>query len=211
MRQFVLGIIFLSVLIFQSCTKDTIEPELYGDIEGVVINSETGDFLEKVNITTAPATNSILTGGDGKFALTDVPTNNYTIFAKKDGYSNTSVAVAVREDKVAMASIIMVPDDEEQVITVDDLEAEIINWYNRQSGDSTYVEVEYKVTNTSDQKDIQEYEVYFEITTDGDTYFVDESGESLRSGQSSFLEFSKYIREFTAQDVTITEVWVSGD
>ncbi len=202
----VLSIMIIFLLI--SCSQDTVNTEVYGDIEGVVIDAKTDEPIRSASIATSPGTVAILTEDDGSFYIDDVPTGNYNITARKDGYSNASVSVAVRESRVATASITMRPTDEDTSASTDDLEANVTSWFNRADGDSMFVDVEYSVSNIGADADIDDYEVYFEIKTDSVSFFYDVAGTDLKKGQKRFREFSKYIYTATATDVVVLETWV---
>lgn len=102
--------LFLTIL---SCEKVTIEDETFGSIQGTVIDSETNLPINNANITTTPPTNSILTGEDGTYRLDEIPVGNYSIQARKNEFQNNSVSVAVRENQVAIANIVLAPEEEE--------------------------------------------------------------------------------------------------
>lgn len=201
-------------ILLSSCAKDTIEAETFGDIEGIVIDGETEKGLSTVNITTTPASNAIFTEENGTFIIQNVPAGNYTIQARKKMFSNTSVSVAVRDGQTAVARISMNPvkEDEDSTASTEDFRAEITSWFNDIEGDSTYVDVNYRVNNRGETADISEFEVYFEIETEegnGTSFFFDVSGEDLRAGQNRHGNFRKYIRENEATAVTINDVWIS--
>jgi len=183
--------------------------EVFGDIEGKVIHSKTEEPIRNVSISTSPGTVAILTEEDGTFFIGDVPTGNYNIQARKDGFTNTSVSVNVREDRVATAQMVMRPIEEDTSASKGDLEAEVTNWFNLADGDTTYVDVEFSVANIGESATIEEYEVYFEILTGGDSFFYDISGEELKAGQRRFGQFTKNIFNNTATDVIVLDTWVS--
>ena len=192
-----------------SCSKETVMTEVFGDIEGKVIHSKTEEPIRNVSISTTPGTVAILTEEDGSFYIGDVPTGNYNIQARKEGFINTSVSVNVREDRVATAQMVMIPVDEDTSVTKGDLQAEVTNWFNRADGDTTYVDVEFSVANKSASATIEEYEVYFEIQTGGDSFFHDISGTDLKAGQRRFGQFTKNIFDNTATDVIVLDIWVA--
>ncbi len=197
-------------LFLNSCAKETVEAEFFGDIEGIVVDGETHEGISSANITTSPATNAIFSEADGTFTITNIPTGNYTVQVRKKDYSNASVSVAVRDGQTAIARISMNPvDEDEGTASTEDFQAEITSWFNDVDGDSTHVDVNYRVTNSSETADIAEYEVYFEIETQsGTSFFFDVSGESLRAGQSRNGEFRQYIRNNEATEVIVTDVWI---
>ena len=206
-RLAVLALLFPAFI--YSCSKETVMTEVFGDIEGKVIHSKTEEPIRNVSISTTPGTVAILTEEDGSFYIGDVPTGNYNIQARKEGFSNTSVSVNVREDRVATAQMVMRPIEEDTSVTKEDLQAEVTNWFNRADGDTTYVDVEFSVANKSASATIEEYEVYFEIQTGGDSFFHDISGTDLKAGQRRFGQFTKNIFDNTATDVIVLDIWVS--
>ncbi len=126
--------------------------------------------------------------------------------AVKKNFSNNSVSVAVREDQTATAKIVLNPDES---VSNEDIDAQVTSWFNNADGDSTFVDVNYRISNVSTVADISEYEVYFEIETDdGTIFFFDIEGANLRKGQSRSGEFSKFIQDKTATNVTVSDIWV---
>jgi hypothetical protein len=207
-----LTVLVVAGIFFTSCAKDTIEAETFGEIDGFVIDGETEEGLETVNITTTPATNAIFTESDGSFTITNIPTGNYTVQARKTDYNSSSVSVAVREGEAATAFIQMSPDEEEpdSTVSMNDFEAGITSWFNDVDGDTINVEINYRVENNSDSGDISSYEVYFQVETDsGVSFYFDIAGDDLQAGQNRSGNFRGYIRNNEATQVTINDVWIS--
>lgn len=202
-------ILLLAAFLVSNCAKDTIEADRYGDIEGIVVSSDTDEGVANVNITTAPASNSILTDSDGSFVINNVPTGNYTIQARKNNYRNNSVSVAVREDQSAIARIPLTPD---VAASEQDINAQVTSWFNNADGDSMFVDINYRVSNVSTVVDISEYEIYFEIETNSGTrFFFDIEGTNLKKGQSRSGEFTKFIQDKNATDVFVSDIWLPGN
>ncbi|MEX0722717.1 MAG: carboxypeptidase-like regulatory domain-containing protein [Gracilimonas sp.] len=201
------------VLVFGlvSCAKTSIEVEEFGDIEGFIIDSETGDGIQNVNVTTTPPTVAILTDTEGAFSIEAIPVGSYTIQARKPGFKNNSVSISVSENKMIPARIFLEPEDEEDPAEDNVLAVDVTAWYNSQSGDSSFVEVEYTVKNISEFTDVSDYEVYFEIVTGGNSFYFDASGSALEVEQKNVESFSKYIRSETASDILIDDIWFSTE
>lgn len=197
------------VLLLVSCAKDNVGVDEYGVINGRVIDSETGEGVAGVNITTTPPTQAILSENNGTFKITEPPVGSYTVQARKPGYINNSVSVTVPRWKSVRADILLEPEEEDLPAEDNVLVANVDSWYNAQSGDSSFVEVEYSIENISERTDVSEYEIYFEIETGGETFFFDAAGTDLKVDQKSFGEFRKYIRSETASDVIIDNTWFS--
>ena len=201
----------LCMTVLWGCSKETITPETFGNVEGQVMNSETEEGVGGVNITTSPATNSILTDQDGSFSLNEITTGNYNITASKSDFESATVSVNVREGKTATAQIFLDPDDEsgEKSLT-----AKVTAWNERKvnidstGSDSTFADVEYQVTNSSDDIDINKYEIYFDIYTTGETYSREEADTALAAGERNIGEFSKYVHQTTIDSVVVTGTFV---
>ena len=207
-----LSVLLVAGLLFNSCVKDTIEAETFGSIGGLVLDGETDEGIDSANITTTPATNAILSENDGQFIFENVPSGNYTISARKNGYRNSSVSVAVRDGQTASAFIVLQPDDEEpdSTVSMNDFEAGITSWFNDVDGDTTHVEINYRVENNSESGDISSYEVYFQVETDsGISFYFDIAGDNLQAGQNRSGNLRGYIRDNQATEVTINDVWIS--
>ena len=198
--------ITLCLAVLFGCSKETVTPETLGNIDGQVLDGETEEGIASVNITTSPATNSIITDGNGSFTLRDVPTGQYSVTAKKSGYESATVNVNVRQGETATAQIFL---DTEGSNAQRYLEAEVTAWNETTSNDSTFAEVEYEVRNTSDNTDIKEYEVYFDIYTTGNTFSREEADTALSAGERNIGDFRKYVRQTTIDSVVVTDTYTS--
>jgi hypothetical protein len=86
-----LGVILMVALVVMvvSCTRGT------GSIEGIIVD---GSGLPVPGVIVQAAGNSVVTGDDGSFSITDVPVGDYTISASKDGVGSITSEVTVRPD-----------------------------------------------------------------------------------------------------------------
>ncbi len=103
-------LVFLPILLFLiiSCKEDTIQPELFGSIEGKVIEARQDSLIipiSNASVTTAPATTSTTTDDQGNFAYSDIRTGSYTISVDKVGFQKKSVTVSVSEDEITQVTI----------------------------------------------------------------------------------------------------------
>lgn len=203
-------LIFVIALFFVQCTKDTIEPEVFGNIDGLVISDETQNGLEGVSITTTPPTSAILTNGDGSFRINEIPEGNYTIQARKPGYISNSVSIFVREDRTAEARIFMELDDDEST-AANSIEANINRVYNYVQDDSNYVQVDYEVFNSSNDITIPQYEVYFRVYAASEIFTEEINGENLEPRQRTFGTFDKLTFQNPSDSVVVFEIWTPED
>lgn len=197
----------ICIATFVGCSKETISPELFGSIEGQVFNSETEKGIQGVNITTNPATNSITTNEDGTFELNEVPTGQYSVSAKKTDFNSSSVSVRVNENKAATAQIYLDPEGENGE---EYLSARVTTWAETSSNDSTFAEVQYEVENTSDDININQYEVYFDIHTSSETFSWEVRDTTLAAGEKDIAEFKKYVRQSTIDSVIVSGTFTSN-
>lgn len=200
----VLALLLCSTFLFWSCSKETVEPNFTGSIEGNVQNSSTGAPIASASISTNPGTDAILTGPEGQFTINDIPTGNYTVQAVKDGFESKTVRISVKEDRTASAQILLLNSDES---SSNNISAAITNVFNTERNDSSFVEVDYMVKNTSGSSTINNYEVYFKIHTSGASFFQEIMGDTLGSREQTIGSFAKYIRQENADSVTISGVY----
>jgi TolB protein len=104
-------LVILTVVLLSSCKEDTVQPELYGSISGIVMDQSTSAVIEGAGITTSPPTSAILTASNGKFTIDNIPVGNYTITAQKNGYKKASVSISVRENTTTQATIFLEVDN----------------------------------------------------------------------------------------------------
>ena len=86
MKNSNIKLILFSLLLFFSCSEDSIEEIQFGTVSGKVV--ESGSFLpiENVKIFSSPNSSIVFTDSDGNFTITQVPVGDYSYQAKKDGY-----------------------------------------------------------------------------------------------------------------------------
>lgn len=94
-----LSFITCCVLLFSSCNENTVDPVFYGNVNGTVTYLSSGAPAAGVEVSTIPATTTILTNAQGNFALTDVATGGYSVIASIEGYKNATYKVVVSRDK----------------------------------------------------------------------------------------------------------------
>lgn len=97
----------LVFILLSSCKEDTVVPEFFGSIEGIVLDAEDNTPIVSAAVSTAPATTSLITDADGKFSYTNISTGSYTISVTKTGYEKKSVTVSVKEDEATPVTILL--------------------------------------------------------------------------------------------------------
>lgn len=195
----------LFILLIGGCTKDLVEPEFYGNIEGTVLYSSNNSGISGVSIETSPATEVILTNGDGFFQLKNIPAGTYQIKTFKPKFKSKSVSIEVRENKTATAKILLESEDK---ATAENLEARVTSWIETGPADSTTVEIEYQVGNNSSNSTIGVFEVYFDIDTNQQTLYYELRDSTLAPGEQNIGSFKKFIHDSEVSSVSVSGVWV---
>ena len=201
---------FICSLMFIGCSKETVEPNLFGSIEGQVTHSNTGDPIINVQLTTSPGTDAIRTDENGEFSFQEIPTGNYTVTAKKEGFQLYSVRISVREDQTTIVDpILKMEDDDPSTKKNIKAEATFHDNFNYGPRDSIYVYVEYRFENMSTTESVGNYEVEFEIFTSGPTFDYEVRKDSLAPGEQTSGTFNKYIYDYNADSVNVTGIYAA--
>jgi TolB protein len=101
------GLLLPLLLVLTACEDNSVDPVLYGTVQGTVRDARTNQLLSNVSITTTPATSSLVTDAQGAFELTNAPIGRLTIVGSKADYQQTSVAVTVDEGKATVVTILL--------------------------------------------------------------------------------------------------------
>ncbi|MDZ7691749.1 MAG: carboxypeptidase-like regulatory domain-containing protein [Balneolaceae bacterium] len=205
MKQSLLLLIICSAVLL-GCAPDIVEPELQGSIQGTVIHAETGERIHSVNIETTPATEAVVTSGNGEFRFVNISTGSYQVRASKQGFQTKSAMVMVKESRTSTATIQLLP--REDAAKSKFIKAGVTAWEQIGRPDSSFVNVEYRVNNISESKSIGEFEVYFNIYTDRETYLFEVNNTELDAGEQNIGSFEKYVRDRSVDSVTISGVWI---
>lgn len=101
--------IFLFLLLFflLSCKEDTVQPEMFGSISGVVLDADDNIPIVGASIITSPPTNAVVTDNSGKFEYLNIAIGNYTITVTKNNYVKNTVSVQVKEGETTSPTILL--------------------------------------------------------------------------------------------------------
>jgi 5-hydroxyisourate hydrolase-like protein (transthyretin family) len=113
----VLAIMFAvatGLTMMQSCQeKDPVSVQ--GNIEGTVLDSETGQAVSGVNVnivsnsSTTFAEQSKTTGSDGKFSFKDLEAGSYKLTFRKTGYTDNSKNITLAAGQTSSSDVSLVP------------------------------------------------------------------------------------------------------
>ncbi|MBE9491625.1 MAG: carboxypeptidase-like regulatory domain-containing protein, partial [Bacteroidetes bacterium] len=112
-KFFLVGIIIAGI---GACEKDKIEVKEYGKLSGLVLDAQTNIPIPTANISTNPASTTVLTDSEGKFFLDEVPSGDVVINAQKDKFITGSVKVAVYPNKTTDVIIMLESSDPSQSV-----------------------------------------------------------------------------------------------
>ena len=105
-----LALFFVSVAAFLACNENTIDPVFYGSLQGSVTYKSSGAPAAGVEVSTTPITTTVVTNDEGQFVFTNIPTGEYTIVAKTEGYRNASGKALVPKDDTVTLDLQLEPD-----------------------------------------------------------------------------------------------------
>ncbi len=106
MKTLKYSLVFL-LLITLGCSEDTIDPELKGSITGVVRDRETNEILSGVVVKTNPTTTTATTGEDGRFTLSQIPVDDYSVQAELDDYTTGFEPALVTENSISEIIVLL--------------------------------------------------------------------------------------------------------
>lgn len=114
-----------------------------GNITGIITDSETGDVIPQVLVTTQNSTSSVITDIDGIFYIENVSPGSYTLVASKADYTTSQVSVRVDSGLTTQADIVLT---QKQAPESGVLEGKVIN----ASDDNGIVSAVVTLTGTSE-------------------------------------------------------------
>ncbi len=97
----------LFAVTISACKEDTVQPVLYGTINGTVMDADDNSLVGTASVTTNPPTGAIITDSKGAFSIKNAPTGNYSVSASKPGYNKGTVSISVNENSTTEAIIFL--------------------------------------------------------------------------------------------------------
>lgn len=95
----------LSLFLLTSC--DPIEYDIFGGIDGKVIDVVTNLPIENVTVQLSPGGNNVVTNDDGVFKFSELDPKQYTITVQKNGYETNLKTVYVLSSETSDVIITM--------------------------------------------------------------------------------------------------------
>lgn len=95
----------LSLFLLSSC--DPIEYDIFGGIDGKVVDVVTNLPIENVSVQLSPGGSNVVTSNDGVFKFSELDPKQYTITVQKNGYETNLKMVNVMSSEISNVSITM--------------------------------------------------------------------------------------------------------
>lgn len=99
MKRAALLLLALVILFLSAINCDSYSYNIFGDISGTVIDTESGSQLQSAIVTLVPGSATAQTDADGKFAFTGLDSGQYTVSVQKNGYQPNRKTVMVISDE----------------------------------------------------------------------------------------------------------------
>lgn len=96
---------FVFLLSFFSCNP--IEYDMFGTIEGTVVDSETFEPIGFVSVDLSPGSKNVITSDDGKFVFEDLDAQQYSLNVHKNGYESNIRTIKVLAGETSTVIITM--------------------------------------------------------------------------------------------------------
>lgn len=106
-----LFILLFATILFGSCAETTVEPILYGQLKGTVLDKNTGNPLNNVRISTSPASEIVFTNEKGEFEIEKVQAGNLVVEAQLNNYLTKVETVLVTKNQLTEVSFNLDLDD----------------------------------------------------------------------------------------------------
>lgn len=107
MRKLYSLIVLFTIILLSSCAKDEVNP--FGNIYGVVVNSNTSEPIQGARITLTPTGKSTVTGNDGSYEFVDLEAGSYKVTVQANGYTSTLKNVTVVAGERAIGDVSISP------------------------------------------------------------------------------------------------------
>jgi len=146
-----LGFVFIT-----SCNEDTIQPQLFGSIEGQVLRKDDLTPLNNVAISTTPTSSSVITDEVGNFTLKNIPVGTYSIKAEKEDFITKLEGVTVTGINPGEVVIRMVKDSS---ISIPPTTPQVISPLDGAQDQLVNVRLEW-ISVDEDEEDMLLYDLY---------------------------------------------------
>ncbi len=154
--KYIAFIFLLGLLITTGCNEDTIQPQLFGSIEGQVLRKDDLTPISNVAISTTPTSSSVITDAAGNFMIENVTIGTYSIRAEKEDFITKLEGVTVTGNNTGEVIIRMVKDTS---ISVPPTTPQVISPLDGEQEQSVNIRLEW-ISVDEDEEDMLLYDLY---------------------------------------------------
>ncbi|MFI8379432.1 carboxypeptidase regulatory-like domain-containing protein [Leeuwenhoekiella sp. NPDC079379] len=101
MKNKIYYLILSLLVVFTSCSEDTIEENGIGKLTGTVVAKSSNEPLENIKIVTSPASSTVFTDASGNFVIENISVGDYSVQAESDEYADSFEAVTILNSKTS--------------------------------------------------------------------------------------------------------------
>lgn len=156
MRKLYSLIALFAIVLLSSCAKDEVNP--FGNIYGVVVNSNTSEPIQGARVTLTPTGKSTVTGNDGSYEFVDLEAGAYKVTVQAEGYSSTVKNVTVVAGERAIGDVSLSAKPQNTKLGVD---KDIVNFTKDISSNTIYIQnlgnagdIDWEITNIPSWLDV---------------------------------------------------------
>lgn len=103
-------IFILLIISVLSCREDYVDPELFGHLNGEVLNAEDYTPMVNVSVKLSPSAGSVLTDSLGNFRFDSLKVGSYTLEIKKSEYDTELLTVEIFDLQTTEVNVLLGPD-----------------------------------------------------------------------------------------------------
>ncbi|GJM60106.1 carboxypeptidase-like regulatory domain-containing protein [Persicobacter diffluens] len=112
-RYRLLPLILFFLFVLNACRDEPVSPDLFGDLEGVVLDEEMNP-IAGVSVSTTPASSATITDDLGMFRISSIAVGEYVVSFSKSDLKGRAVNVAIRSEELQSIQVIMEEKSEEE-------------------------------------------------------------------------------------------------
>lgn len=189
------------LVIFDSCSEDTIDTLGAGILTGKVIEEGTNSPIENVKVTIVSTNVSVLTNATGDYVIQNVPAGQQSISTKKDGYLASFEAVTMTSGgslnvviEMALSTVNNRPPDQPTLTSPDD------------NAVDTELSVDLSWTTTDPDEDTLIYKIELRNDQNADILIIEDIEEEAYTVTGLNYGY-RYFWQVSASDGVNDEVW----
>ena len=100
-------ILALSVIVLSLFSCNPINYDMFGTVEGIVLDYDTNQPIEYVTIQLSPGGKNMTTSSDGKFIFEELDARQYSLTVQKNGYETNMKTINVIAAETSQVTITM--------------------------------------------------------------------------------------------------------